>query len=427
MRFYTLILIFVITAGTKSVAFQDDPWIRQVSPVSTVLLNCTFTDTLNGWAAGDSGVIIHTSNGGNNWIIQNSTIEYYINDIFFINKRLGWGIANEFLLDGTTILKTTDGGNLWTAQNFPDSSKIFRTIYFLDSLNGYIGGFQGTIFKTTNAGASWIQSSNDSTFFSAFPIAKFAFVTPEIGFACGGQIDIAGVIWQTTDSGLNWKAEAQSPEPIYDIYFKDPLKIICVGGDFEYGAQIIRSSNSGLNWTYRNLGLFGQGQSVDFRTPDEAWMALGFSGTWAITYDGGNNWIEMFTTDTTTLYSVVFPDSLHGWAVGKDGVILKYIPVKTGIQNYYTDSPDTYFLNQNYPNPFNPSTTISYSIPGKEFVSVKIYDVTGKEIVSLVNKLQEAGNHNIYFNGDNLQNGIYFYTLIADGAIIKTRKMIFLK
>ena len=51
--------------------------------------------------------------------------------------------------------------------------------------------------------------------------------------------------------------------------------------------------------------MFGQGQSVDFRTPDEAWMALGFSGTWAITYDGGNNWIEMFTTDTIILQQVV--------------------------------------------------------------------------------------------------------------------------
>ncbi len=427
MKYILIILILTLTGYINSYASVNDPWIRQTSPVTTVLLNCTFTDTLNGWAAGDSGAIIHTSNGGNNWVIQNSTVDYYINDIFFINKRLGWGIANEFLLDGTTILKTTNGGNNWTAENFADSSKIFRTVYFLDSLNGYIGGFQGTIFKTTNAGNTWVQASIDSSFFAFFPIAKFAFITPEIGFACGGQIDIAGVIWQTTDSGLTWRAEAQSPEPIYDIYFKDLQKIICVGGDFEYGAQIIRSSNGGTNWQYRNLGLFGQGQSIDFRTQDEAWMALGFSGTWAITYDGGDNWTEMFTTDTSTIYSVDFADSLHGWAVGKDGKILKYIPSKTGIHSIYSEVAERYILNQNYPNPFNPSTVINYSIPEKEFVSVKIYDVTGKELASLVNEVQEAGGYELKFNGENLQSGVYFYSLVADGLTVRSRKMIFLK
>lgn len=427
MRYLSAILNLILIVNVNSYASSDDPWIRQTSPVTTVLLNCTFTDTLNGWAAGDSGVIIHTSNGGSNWVIQNSTVNYYINDIYFINKRLGWGIANEYLLDGTTILKTTNGGNSWTAQNFPDSTKIFRTIYFLDSLNGYIGGFQGTVFKTINAGLNWIQCSNDSSFFSAFPIAKFAFVSPEKGFACGGQIDIAGVIWTTTDSGMNWSAEAQSPEPIYDIFFKDPFNVICVGGDFEYGAQIIRTTNGGTNWAYRNLGLFGQGQSVDFRTPDEAWMALGFSGTWAITYDGGNNWKEMYTTDTTTIYSLDFIDSLHGWAVGKDGVILKYIPVSTGIQNSSFTLPDQYVLHQNYPNPFNPSTIIRFEIPVFSSVKLTISDITGKTISTLTDKKLNAGNYEAEFNADGLSGGIYFYSLIADGLIKETGKMVFLK
>ena len=83
-------------------------------------------------------------------------------------------------------------------------------------------------------------------------------------------------------------------------------------------------------------------------------------------------------------------------------------------------------LEQNYPNPFNPNTTISYSIPEKSNVELKIYNILGKEVAQLVNEIQESGSHNIQFNAEKLSSGAYFYRLTA-GQFVETRKFLFLK
>jgi len=88
--------------------------------------------------------------------------------------------------------------------------------------------------------------------------------------------------------------------------------------------------------------------------------------------------------------------------------------------------PNGYTLAQNYPNPFNPSTQISYGIPNSEFITLKIYDVLGKEVATLVDGAQSAGSYTVSFDASKLSSGIYFYTLKA-GNFIETKKMILMK
>ena len=88
--------------------------------------------------------------------------------------------------------------------------------------------------------------------------------------------------------------------------------------------------------------------------------------------------------------------------------------------------PNDFILGQNYPNPFNPSTTIKYTIPTSEFVTLKIYDVLGKEVAALVNEEKPAGSYEEDFNAAGFSSGIYFYTINA-GSFIETKKMIFIK
>jgi len=87
---------------------------------------------------------------------------------------------------------------------------------------------------------------------------------------------------------------------------------------------------------------------------------------------------------------------------------------------------DDFTLYQNYPNPFNPATTISYSIPKDGLVTLKVYDLLGREIASLVNEHQTAGNYSMEFTARDLTSGIYFYTLTS-GSFVDTRKLILLK
>lgn len=94
--------------------------------------------------------------------------------------------------------------------------------------------------------------------------------------------------------------------------------------------------------------------------------------------------------------------------------------------NNENETPSSFRLEQNYPNPFNPSTIISYQLPTNSFVLLKIYDVLGKEIKTLVNKNQDAGYYKVNFDGSNLQSGIYFYLLKA-GNLSEIKKMLLVK
>lgn len=89
-------------------------------------------------------------------------------------------------------------------------------------------------------------------------------------------------------------------------------------------------------------------------------------------------------------------------------------------------APSVFALEQNYPNPFNPSTMISYSIPQNSFVTIKVYDIIGNEVATLVNQTQEAGKYDIRFDANNLSNGVYLYSIKTDN-FTSTKKMILLK
>ena len=88
--------------------------------------------------------------------------------------------------------------------------------------------------------------------------------------------------------------------------------------------------------------------------------------------------------------------------------------------------PKEYSLSQNYPNPFNPSTTIKYSLPKDGFVSLKIYDITGREVKSLANEVKKAGYYSVTFNASSLASGVYFYR-IQSNDFVQTKRMVLIK
>ena len=88
--------------------------------------------------------------------------------------------------------------------------------------------------------------------------------------------------------------------------------------------------------------------------------------------------------------------------------------------------PDNFSLSQNYPNPFNPNTNISFSVPLQSLVTLKIFDILGREVAQLVNENLNPGNYNILWNASKFSSGVYFYTLIGDN-FIETKKMILVR
>jgi hypothetical protein len=98
----------------------------------------------------------------------------------------------------------------------------------------------------------------------------------------------------------------------------------------------------------------------------------------------------------------------------------------TDVKNDFNFTPSAFSLEQNYPNPFNPSTTITFSIPNEEFVSLKVFNSLGEEVAELVSETKPAGNYSVSFDASGLSTGIYFYKLSAV-SFIQTRKMMLVK
>ena len=101
-------------------------------------------------------------------------------------------------------------------------------------------------------------------------------------------------------------------------------------------------------------------------------------------------------------------------------------PAKTTAVKDYSGTPTTFSLRQNYPNPFNPTTVISYQLPAVTRVILKVYDILGNEVATLVNTIQPAGIHSVQFSGSGLASGVYFYRL-STPDYVRTMKMILLK
>ena len=428
IKTYYLIVVFLFFNEN---ALSQNFWTRIQSPTDKYLRTLCFLDSLRGWVAGDSGMIFYTDDGGNNWQQQQIGSNYTIMDLFFLNDSVGWGIAwDEVFADrfyGTYILKTSDAGQTWLAERYREDAVFLKAIYYLDTLKGFMGGYPGNFLRTSDGGINWENAIIDSGFFSYFPPIHFNFFNEFYGIACGGIIDIQGVVWRTTNGGESWISHGVGSEPIHSIHFFDSLNVMGVGGDYEYGASTIRSTNAGETWNYQELGIFGAATALSFRTSTEAWAPLSFAATIMVTYNAGLSWTDSATVDNSRIYDLVFTDSLTGYAVGEDGVILKYkFQNPVSVTESILNSPEDFILYQNYPNPFNPSTNIKYSIPADGIVTLKVYDVLGKEVSTLVNEYKQAGTFDVVFDGSNLASGVYYYQLTT-GELSATKKLMLTK
>ncbi|HMQ69455.1 MAG TPA: YCF48-related protein [Ignavibacteria bacterium] len=416
---------------------SQDFWSVIESPTTKNLTDISFINSNTGWIAGDSGIIIRTTNGGTDWTVQSSGTFNNIEDIFFLNERLGWAVSYEIFpvapnYLGTLMLTTTDGGDTWLNEMYPDTNLFLSCVFFVDSLKGFMGGVSSTILMTTNNGNNWAKTRTDSTLQLLLPVFKVKFFNddPDIGYACGGFRDIAGITWVTRDGGFNWEGTVLAPEPFFDLTILNDQKTICSGGDLEYGSSIARTTNQGMNWLYDTLGVFGLSYGIDQRTPSEIWMASGYSEKFLFSRDTGLTWTPFPAPENTAVFDIVFTDTIYGFSCGGSGKILKYDRTTSSINIIQNQNfPEEYILKQNYPNPFNPTTNLEFGISEPGFVNLKVFDVLGNEVATLVNEKMPAGNYNYQFSTVNYQmsSGVYFYSLTVNGILTDTKRMLLLK
>ncbi|MBK7629451.1 MAG: T9SS type A sorting domain-containing protein [Ignavibacteriales bacterium] len=175
---------------------------------------------------------------------------------------------------------------------------------------------------------------------------------------------------------------------------------------------------TGEGWVYNTWTSGGAG-FVFFSGPfnmapnDTQWVMIALIPAYGNT---GLNSIEILREKTDLIRSISY-DSLAFGSISY-GI--------TDVEDNYNEIPENFSLLQNYPNPFNPNTKISWQSPVSGHQTLKVYDVLGNEVATLVNEYKSAGSYEVEFNASSLSSGIYFYRLNA-GSFVQTKKMILIK
>jgi len=149
-------------------------------------------------------------------------------------------------------------------------------------------------------------------------------------------------------------------------------------------------------------------------------------GTSITTTPGTENYVFKYYRDNVMVDSMMYTIAFLQNDANKEVLNSALGYAFTGLTYDPETVPVNYALGQNYPNPFNPSTTIKLGLPSDGNVSLKVYDILGNEVQTLVEGYQKAGTYNIYFSGENLSSGIYYYKL-SSGNLSDTKKMVLLK
>ena len=382
-----------------------------------------FINSNTGWVVGYSGQVYRTTNGGTKWdTLFTSTFGNEFRSVGFFDSNTG--LIGTLITDSNKILyRTTNGGFNWTAVS-NISGKRPQGICGMSIVNSNIayacGRYFGSarVIKTTDKGVSWNLVFYDTS--KAQTLIDCYFWSPDSGIAVGGSLpglNGAAVIIKTTDGGTTWQRvhkTVRSNEWCWKISFIN-FNTGYVSIERDAGlAYILKTTNNGSNWTdipFRNYDEEG----IGFVNENTGWVG-GWSGPTYQTTNGGTNW--SLAGWGTNLNRFRFLSDTLAYAVGDR--IYKYSRGPVGVQNISEELPVSVYLEQNYPNPFNPVTNLEFGISNLGFVSLKVYDILGNDITTLVNERLSPGRYKVDFDGSNYSSGIYFYQLTAsDHKVVK--------
>lgn len=415
-------VLFCIVLVEMTVNVSAQTWTSQTLPNTQTMRSIYFINSNEGWAAGYDG-IIHTTNGGSLWSSQISNCPERLGSIKFVDANYGW--AN----GGHRILRTENGGESWNELLGIDiNAGIFRNVIFPVSstvawATAQFGGGPRWFYRYTATSATTVTEQTYGLTGSYVRLINLWFVDQNNGWAVGDL----GHIWRITN------ASSEAPNftdqrnigvitsTLWGVFFLDLNNGWAVGD----GGTIIKTINGGTNWSILTSGTTANLKDVHFKDINNG-CVVGEGGLILVTSDGGANWSPQTSGVTTTLWSVMYVGSAPGFIAGGDfstsgnGTILRtdnVLPVQST-----SELPTAFTLNQNFPNPFNHSTEISFYIPQNSMVSLKVYDVLGKQVAALVDKQLQTGNYTTTFDASDLQNGMYFYRLQTMG-FNQTRKL----
>jgi len=355
-----------------------------------------------GYLAG-SNYLYKTTDGGSNWSAL-TDMNYVNYGIVFFHK---YSPNIIFLLANQGPYISTDNGNTWArAQGGRTSNHIrfvktdINVLYDYDLVHVIYDSYKFIAKKSTDLGKSWVEINNG--LLRSSEVDKNLDITalepdinnPDVVY-CGQK----GGLSKSTNGGGNWfrvDSSLKVSEPWLNV---TSVMLDQIKSERLYAG--LRAGGTSLADKFTKAGLY-------------------------LTEDDCKTWRKVFTGSVLGLYSDdgnprhIFINTYQG--------VFRFLDTLTvtDIKDVRNNLPESFLLQQNYPNPFNPTTSISYSIKEMGLVTLKIFDVLGREVSVLVNEVKEPGKYNINFDASKLSSGVYIYLLNA-GSFTSSKKMILTK
>jgi photosystem II stability/assembly factor-like uncharacterized protein/putative cell wall-binding protein len=289
------------TSGAGTWSWQNP------KPQGNWLWDVTFADASHGWAVGDGGSVLHTTDGGATWSPQNSGTTTRLLAVAFADTSRGWAVGVG------TILHTSNGGVTWSPQMPSWFTNYLSGVAFTDASHGCAVGGAGVIVRTSDGGATWDPETSGTW----NDLCAVSFADDLHGWAVGA----GGVVVHTSDGGTTWSPQRSgTTSSLWDVAFTDASHGWAVGE----GGVIVHTSDGGVTWSVQPSGMILALRAVSFADAKHG-CAVGDTGIVIVTGNGGSTWSPRTSGTMSDLSAVVFSDATHGWTVGEWGMMLRTI------------------------------------------------------------------------------------------------------
>ncbi|MFN8134478.1 MAG: YCF48-related protein [Bacteroidales bacterium] len=460
-------------------------WTSQANPIIESIDKVFFLDENNGWVVSNDwwGQIAHTTNGGHDWILQKNPTKNPIVDVFFITPQKGWAVGMD-----STILRTVNGGLTWQRTELTVSNNwYFRSVFFIDEMHGWAVGVYGVIMLTDDGGVTWkeVVNGHGETLQSVFFFdAINGWAVGDAGTVLR-SID-GGYTWFNQYSGIrrNFLCSVQFTD-LNNGWISGEggtIKHTLNGGFWNEPGAFIRNrlhlpirdlsetrdtlifEGSGLKAkksSYQLVGLEVMIDSVMHTKANDLDISLSHNGITEKLVSGVNNpgpdflWTRLSDGARSTITDGKAPFSgnykpyhpltafngldpegpwilkIYDSKIGNTGTLNAWgiKPLYEKLSTVGTTEPISLKpgvnLFQNVPNPFELTTRISWESNIDGFATLKLYNIGGQEIATLMNKFMPKGEYFIQFDGSQLGAGVYYYQLKI-GLYTLTKKCIVL-
>jgi photosystem II stability/assembly factor-like uncharacterized protein len=284
--------------------------------------------------------------------------------------------------EGHGIFFSANADTLWTPVNNGLTDKFVYVLIIRSDGKGDTNLYAGTgdsVFLSTDKGANWVPTNTELRGYDGYVIGR-----TETGDTILFKLDGSGSVLRSTDNGNQWNQVIGLPSYAWVTCLAVHDTIVYAGTS---GYGVYYSHHNGEGW------FGGGGLSVKTLEVGGSFLFAGVGSPFSIT---GSVWRRPLSE------------------------------MLTGIKDMSEQNPSNFTLEQNYPNPFNPSTDIYFTIPSKGFVTLKVYDLLGREIATLVAGVASAGNHSVRWNASSFSSGIYFYRLQTE-KYSETKKLVLIR